>query len=267
MAAVPGRECLFRDLADATYALKIPKLWLNETWDEVQEVKFSRPDYDYDCCPSTKAADCLMDEFGLEPIGEMFKYEYAPSPQAVARADEFAAAHSPYVLIHPHSESSNIDKNLTDEETATAIDICQQAGFKPVMVDFGGRFAKWQKSRQDIVWLHKWHGWGSEWRCPSADLTAALIARARAVIGIDSGVEHLAGTTTTPTIVVWRDPQVFHPVHFFDLSPNVLHLIQYSVAPLMRTETEQYFQAHYRHEMICGVTGWIRERLAEVLTG
>lgn len=63
-----------------------------------------------------------------------------------------------------------------------------------------------------------WHGKGTG----DAESLAALIDASRLLIGVDSGPLHVAGATTTPTIGVWTQ---HHPVHFFDLADNVLHLV------------------------------------------
>lgn len=51
---------------------------------------------------------------------------------------------------------------------------------------------------------------------------ASLIEFSTLMIGVDSGPLHVAGATTTPTIGVWTQ---HHPIHYFDLADNVVHLV------------------------------------------
>lgn len=244
VAAYPGREVLFRGLADKFFQLTIPKLWWHETWDEEIEIKFLRPQLVFNNCPNTKAADCLVNEFGIEPQGDLFYYEFKPSPEAHAKAEQFAALHAPYALIHPFSECTNLPKHLDEDEIEKLIAHCLSTGVKPVIVDFGWHYYKWW-NRPELGWLHSWEGWLPEWRTPSADVMAAIIANARAMFGIDSGAEHLAATTKTPTIVIWK-ADGFHPINYFEPAGNVVHYIKAKGHQDISPDALSYFNAHYQ---------------------
>src|SRR6266849_6473300 len=78
-----------------------------------------------------------------------------------------------------------------------------------------------------------------QWAAVDTDHQCALM------IGVDSGPLHVAGATTTPTIGVWTR---HHPIHFFDLANNVLHLVpgdheKYAPGP----DAIDYFTKYYRH--------------------
>ena len=79
------------------------------------------------------------------------------------------------------------------------------------------------------------------------EVLAALISQCSLLIGIDSGPLHVAGATDTPTIGVWT---AHHPIQFYDLCPNVLHLIPNNwrqSRPCCSSESAEYFLAKYAH--------------------
>ena len=63
-----------------------------------------------------------------------------------------------------------------------------------------------------------WGGTGTG----DAEALAALIEHSALLVGVDSGPLHVAGATTTPTVGVWLR---HHPLHYFGLADNVLHLV------------------------------------------
>ena len=66
-------------------------------------------------------------------------------------------------------------------------------------------------------------------------------------MGVDSGPLHVAGATATPAVGVWTG---HHPVHFFDLGPNVTHLVPGDHARLAAGPGAlRYFEENYRHRV------------------
>jgi 2-polyprenyl-3-methyl-5-hydroxy-6-metoxy-1,4-benzoquinol methylase len=64
---------------------------------------------------------------------------------------------------------------------------------------------------------------------------------------VDSGPLHVAGATDTPAVAVWTR---HHPVHFFDLAANVLHLVPGDHEQLASGRPAlEYFTRNYRHHV------------------
>jgi hypothetical protein len=74
---------------------------------------------------------------------------------------------------------------------------------------------------------------------------AAIIANARAMYGIDSGAEHLAATTKTPTLVIWK-ADGFHPINYFEPAGNVVHWVKSKGHQDISLNALEYFHSYYQ---------------------
>ena len=205
--------------------------------------------------PSTKVTRCLQDVFQLTPLPELCRYHIAVSPEARAKAAAYLAricrtsppknGRFPAVLIHYQGNTSEDKKNLPHELIQDVCDAIRRLNFVPVILDWDRRspLIDQQTIFNPDAADELWGGIGTG----DAEILAALIELSSLVIGVDSGPLHVAGATSTPTIGVWTH---HHPVHFFDLADNVIHLVPQTHASLTYgPAAPTYFEAHYRHRV------------------
>ncbi|MGE5191918.1 MAG: methyltransferase domain-containing protein, partial [Deltaproteobacteria bacterium] len=134
-------------------------------------------------------------------------------------------------------------KNLTHELAGELCETAIAQGFVPVILDWDNRSPLPDGTRIHCPGAgHElWEGIGTG----DAATLASLIEASSLMIGVDSGPLHVAGATTTPTIGVWTQ---HHPVHFFDLADNVLHLVPGDHENLAAgPEALAFFRERYHH--------------------
>lgn len=205
--------------------------------------------------PSTKTTRCLREVFGIEPDPTLCRYSIQTTVEAKVAAyqalsqycDRPADAKDDFrtVLIHYQGNTSNDRKDLTHELIQELCDIINAAGFTPVILDWDNR-----SPLPNGTTIHNpgqshplWNGHGTG----DALALAALIESSTLMIGVDSGPLHVAGATTTPTIAVWTG---HHPVHYFDLADNVLHLVPAEHPKLAAGPAAvKYFKTAYKHQV------------------
>lgn len=222
-------------------------------------------------CPSTKAEWTLKTVFGIEPIEALCRYEIRPAPDDFRRAAAWlrsiaepidGPAHSDAregrcptrfntVLIHYQGNSARGNKNLDEQTVRRLPDVIRRRGFVPVVLDWERPFRSKLIDGQTVfcpdVGDPIWQGL----RTGDGATLAALIAQSSYLIGIDSGPLHVAGATDTPTLAIWRR---HHPLHYFALADNVLHLVPRDHERLLRGSHRDdglaYFHRRYRH-LVC----------------
>lgn len=184
----------------------------------------------YPAWPSTKASLCLLDEFALQPLLDLSTYSINRGPVAERLAREYLQSvcpngpdekgRFPTVLIHYQGNTSRQRKDLPNDLVESVCEVVLRLGFVPVILD-------WDR-RSPLVDGRQIHNPAPDhpiWRetnTGDAEVLAALTELSSLMIGIDSGPLHVAGASSTPTLGVWRK---HHPVHYFDLADNVLHLV------------------------------------------
>jgi FkbM family methyltransferase len=226
-----------------------------------QQLKPAREDFDrvfkldwWECghcyadSPSTKAAQCLRDVFGLQPDPELMRYKLHVSDQAreVTRdylegigCRKLPGGRYNAVAVHYEGNTSVTRKNL---DHATISELCESligAGFVPLILDWDKRSPLPDGKRIHCPGVNPFDPWGG-FGSGDAERLTALISQCSLFVGIDSGPQKAAAATDTPAIGVWT---FHHPIHFLDLAPNVLNL----VPEWLRPECPDYFAAHYRH--------------------
>jgi ADP-heptose:LPS heptosyltransferase len=213
-------------------------------WDENRE---AHADW-----PSTKPIRCLRQVFQLTPILELCRYKIARSEEADRRARSYleeicperrSDGRFPVVLLHYQGNTSCDRKDLTHDHARRICEAVRQAGQIPVILDWDNRSPLIdQKHIFNPDASHAlWHNRGTG----DAEILAALIEGSSLMIGIDSGPLHVAGATTTPTLGVWT---WHHPVHYFDLAPNVLHLVPGNHSSLaFGSAAVEFFEQNYSH--------------------
>ncbi len=223
--------------------------------------------------PSTKPSRCLREVFGITPVAELCHYRLNVAAEARERARGYLSelcpagvksdGRYPAVLIHYEGNTSADRKNLPHELIREVCDVVLAQQYVPVILD-------WDRRSQlpDGVRIHcpaanhpLWQGIGTG----HIETLAALIDASALMIGIDSGPLHVAGATTTPTVGVWTQ---HHPVHFFDLAENVLHLVPGDHAAKTKGPAAlAYFQQNYRHRTYKQLMIELPAQVQSLLTG
>ncbi|MGE0609280.1 MAG: FkbM family methyltransferase [Pirellulales bacterium] len=252
--ARPGAHTLFDGLARASFSLDAT-LDLGR-YDSVQDIPWPEPQTIYPNSPSTKAERSLRETFGIVPNERLCRYQVRPSAAAGQRARQYlsrvtgeqpdAAGRFPVAVIHYQGNSARRHKNLDERTVAALLPELVRGGVMPLLLDFDGRSGLLGQhtqagainaARDDALWPRRGQGDGA--------VLAALIAQARLFVGIDSGPGHIAGATDTPSIIVWRR---HHPLHFYGLSPRVVHLLPDDCGKYLRGDQSaaaHYFAARY----------------------
>ena len=222
--------------------------------------------------PSTKVTYTLRDIVGIEPEIELFRYDVPISEESKDAAVEYLSGicqgrtpngRFPAVVIHYQGRTSGPRKDLSHDVVAAVCEEAQRCGFVPVILDWDGSSPLPDQKqifcpdRSHSLWSHTGRG--------DAEQIAALIQQASLMIGIDSGPLHVAGATTTPTIGVWHG---HHPIHFFDLSEHVLHLVPTWHSSLAAGPAAmRYFQNNYLFREYEDLSADLCEVVRECLNG
>jgi ADP-heptose:LPS heptosyltransferase/2-polyprenyl-3-methyl-5-hydroxy-6-metoxy-1,4-benzoquinol methylase len=224
-----GKHTIFQDLCAKSGVMDRSPL-PRAAYDEVHKLDWSENRASSCHWPSTKPSRCLQDVFRLTPIAELCRYSIHISErakemaraylQSICKSGPNETGRFPAVLIHYQGNTSRERKDLPDDLIREVCEVSKRCGMVPVILDWDRR-----SSLVDGVSIHNpgtgnnlWGGFGTG----DGEVLAALIEASTLMIGVDSGPLHVAGATSTPTIGVWTH---HHPVHFFDLADNVIHLV------------------------------------------
>jgi len=251
LAALHGKHTVGRELCRNQLILGESRTTYDKIisldWDECREAHAE--------WPSTKPTQCLLHVLRLTPRLELFGYQIVHSKEADQRARDYLATlcpngprpdgRFPAVLLHYQGNTSCDRKDLTHE---TARHVCQsvrELGYVPVILDWDNRSPLIdQKTIFNPGPGHAlWGGHGTG----DAETLAALIEASSLMIGVDSGPLHVAGATSTPALGVWTR---HHPVHYFDLCPNVRHLVPGNHRTLTKgPAAAEFFEGHYSFDV------------------
>ena len=254
VAALRGKQSAHGGLCRSIHLLNEPPV-NRPAYDQVFSLDWDECRSSHAEWPSTKATRCLLEVFGLTPISELCRYQIQIGEHSRQLARATLARYCPgdtlpngryrAVLIHYQGNTSSDRKDLSHDLIDEVCQVVLQAGFVPVILDWDRR-----SSLIDNVRIYNPGAdhelWGGH-HTGDAEVLAALIEASSLMIGVDSGPLHVAGATTTPTIGVWTQ---HHPVHYFELADNVVHLVpgdhqKAAAGP----EALAYFQNHYRHHV------------------
>ena len=223
-------------------------------WDQVVRVAFPEFTGDVSGFPNTKCYRCLTEELGIAPEKDLFTYSIVVGADARARAGRYLGGISsrtpdergrfPVVVIHYQGCSSRMNKDLPNESVQELCSAALLRGRSVVILDFERLSPLVDQSRVfaplngNTVW--------SRPGIADPETMAAMIDQCELFMGIDSGPLHVAGALTVPAIGVWTH---HHPVRYFDLAPNVLHLVPSGSKRLAGgPNAEKFFQENYRHK-------------------
>lgn len=203
--------------------------------------------------PSTKLEQSLLQEFGLEPIPELLTYTINVCPTVYAHAENYyksigaVKTNNRYnvLIMHYQGNTSTQLKNLNHEEALAVCNLAISIGVIPVILDWDDRSGLPDNKR--IFCPNKYHPLWNGICMGDAETIAALIERAKACVAIDSGPGHVAGATTTSTIIAWIS---HHPIHYYQPISNVRHVIPANHGYFIRanrTEVLRYFCSNYKY--------------------
>ena len=242
-----GTAGCFKGIADASFDLIHPFYWRKE-YQETKFVNFGQPIRNYAGVPSTKVTRCLLEEFGVEPIESLYRYEIHPTETAMEKAKRFQEEiDAPYAFLHFDGHARKTDKDLTEYEQMCVIEACLNRGLVPVVLDMH-RESK-LRAFDFIEFLDGTDPWLFDGgRIAQPDLIYELINGASLFVGIDSGPGHIAAATDTPGWIFWYGT---FPVYCMEPSSNLIHCVpgwwEEDMIQDNKNEAVSYFKAHYNH--------------------
>lgn len=250
VAALRGKHSAFHGLCRRALVLEGDEI-LGSDYDSTLSLDWHENRTPDGRWPNTKVTRCLQEVFQLTPIPDLCRYQIAISDEArQAACDYLESVCGPpgddgryrAVLIHYEGNTSADKKNLPTEIIRQVCTDILRLGHTPVILDWDRRSPL--PDGKLIVCPDADHPLWRRSGTGDAERLAALIDSARLMIGIDSGPLHVAGATSTPTIGVWTQ---HHPLHYFDLAPNVEHLVPLDHASLVGAPPAlDYFRQAYR---------------------
>jgi len=262
--AKPGAASLFSGLCRRAF-IAGREAFAADDYDLVHTLAWDEPIDSYRDSPSTKAERCLREVFSIAPQRPWCRYHVGVSRIAMERAAAYLEGVAPrsasdptarrrVVVMHYQGNSARRRKNIDEQAVRAAVDSAVKLGFVTVLLDFES------PPRSGLLREPSAHWPAGAVVCPGSDhplwqglgtgdgeTLAALISQAALFVGIDSGPAHLAGATNTPCVVIWTG---HHPMHYFGLAENTLHLVPDDHEALLRGDRDagrHYFDAHYRY--------------------
>lgn len=255
----PGMEALFNRYGVRPLPLNAP---LNLDYDCTDPQVYYEPAATYSDSPATKSEQYLR-SIGIKPDLSLCRYTCDPLPEDWEAAERFAVecVDAPYVVLHTAGHSNRAKKNLPLNVGQAVIDWARERGCRVVLLDWENLALPLQP--QCVHADRKHWLWGGA-HLGTAGRIAAVAAKAVACVGIDSGPGHVFGATDTPTVIWWNR---HHPVNYYGLSPNVVHLIPEGAGRWIkgdRTRGEQFFAGHYTHRVYTDAAQEIQSTLTEI---
>lgn len=254
-----GAHTLFDGLAERVGVMDRPDMpqVYSEDFALVHGVRWFEPTDTYADSPSTKVEKCLREEFGIEPEAELLRYQIQVARSVEDRARqalaEIADAREDgrfrVVAIHYQGNSWRSSKNLDESIVRDVVSRVKDAGYVPLILDWerGYRSSILQERARGVRCFgfdHPlWNGLGTG----DGQSLCALLKHVAFLVGIDSGPEHVAVCTDTPTLVVWGKRT--HPVNYFCPAPNVTHVIRRDQGKHIAGDWEtgeRYFRRNYQ---------------------
>jgi hypothetical protein len=247
-----GAHTLFRGLARHVYSEdKSAEGYTDYRW-----VPWHEPWETYSNSPSTKAEQYLRHAFQIEPIEELCRYAVCISDEVMESASDYLAEmcgrrvasgqRYPIVLIHYQGNSAKDAKDMSERVARELCLVAKRAGFLPFVLEWETK-PRSRLSERDGIAINDvkhpfWGGTGTG----DGEKIAAMIQQSAYMIGIDSGPEHVAGATDTPTMIAWHQ---FHPVNYYGLADNVEHVIRPGHRRFIfgdHDTGDEYFRRKYR---------------------
>jgi ubiquinone/menaquinone biosynthesis C-methylase UbiE len=195
-------------------------------------------------------------------VGELPRVKARRYLESVSGVPADADGRFPVVAIHNRGYSSRMHKDLPSEVIQEVVNACRDRGLAVMMIDLERENPL--TDQRTVFAPVRGH---PVWQRPGGadpETLLALIDAAAIFIGIDSGPLHLAGASSTPAIGVWTH---HHPIRFYDLAPNVLHLVPPGHQRLaLGSRSLETFERDYRHVIYGNLSPAIIEQLDALLT-
>lgn len=242
-------------------------------WDQVISLDFGDYAGDVPDFPNTKPLRVLLDALFLTPRIDLFRYCLLVRAEARQRAatylrgicgvDPGPAGRFPVVMIHYQGCSSRMHKDLPHEVVQSLCSAARMRGRSVVILDLERLSPVVDQST--IFSPLNGHPLWQDLGIADPETMGALIDQAELFIGIDSGPLHIAGALDTPSIGVWTH---HHPIRFFDIAPNVLHLVPSGHRRFAGgSRSVEAFERLYAHKVYGNVQGAILEEMDRMLEG
>ena len=238
-----GKQTLYRWLDGW---VEHPELYHDSQFDEVRNIRWAECGKAYADAPSTKASLCLEVEFGVKPVSA--PPHIVVSEQRAAEIDWIIEKiPKPYMVFHYEGNTAASRKNLPHPMARQILSAASRQGLAVVLLDWDNRSPHIQ--RNDVIHFDPshpiWKGIGTG----DGESLRYLIDNAKLFVGIDSGPFHVATSSPTKTIGLWRG---MHPVHYCDLTPNTEHILLPNHEDNVRgdrTKALDYFYANYNYRI------------------
>lgn len=247
----PQREDLYVGLADEVTGS--PQLDRPPT----HTVSWPLPDRSYASWPSTYVERCLIEQFDLEPVPELCRYQVAvrPDPRGAVRTwlATLRRARPKLALCNFRGAGMKPLKDVDDYAAAAIVRALNARDFDVLVWDVNDRTTL------------PAHGLGvhvpavldpPQSRLEHAATAAALIAECDLFVGVDSGPLHLAAAVGTRSIGIWTRQS---PLHCISPHPNLAH------ACLIPTGVPEY-ERHFIHRPIEDGLAYFRANYDHVWT-
>lgn len=182
--------------------------------------------YNFQDRPNTHVVACLLHSFGINWDRECGGYKISLPDEAVRSArysiDKVWGCNGVRpVAVHHKGDTAKVWKDLTEHQTSDICGVIANLGRTPLLMDWRNESPlSHEPGIRTTGRQHFSKFWGS-----SVEMNTAVISQCAAFIGIDSGPAKCAGATNTPSLVIWTR---HHPAQFYDLAPNVTHLVPYN---------------------------------------
>lgn len=271
VAALIGKHSCFHGLCNAVHVLDRDPIDESQ-YNDVRWVGWYENYSENKNSPYTKVCNYLREEWGIEPAEELLRYTIQVSEEKRRRAAEYMAkitnhdtAPFPAVAIHYEGNTSADKKNLSHDQAQAICGAVLERGYVPIILDWDRRSPLPDQQAIFCPDVHDGDLWGGT-GTGDAEMLAALIGQCEMMIGVDSGPLHVAGATETPTLGIWKG---HHPIQFYDLCPNVVHLVPESWGELypsnVKPEASLYFTTKYKWDTYSHLSTAIRTCIEEPL--
>lgn len=225
---------------------------LETSYDKVFELYWWENYIGYKDRPNTKVSNCLKEVFGLDYDLALGKYQILIDSLDLDRAASYLrsigcereGSKFNSVVFHYQGNTAPQKKNARDIELLLLIGWCLEHNYVPVVLDWDNRT---KLVDQKTVFCPRPAGydiWGGTGTGDAATI-AALIEQSSLFVGVDSGPQKCAGSTTTPSIGLWFGHSL---IQFFDLCSNFVHMIPKNwrtIAPCSASTEIQAFTEHF----------------------
>ena len=258
LQAEAGRHCIGRGLVENHFEFgHNPNP--NKVYDGEVEILLYDTWANWQDRPNTRVSSVLHEKFGMGWDAECGRYhiemreESVDPARAVLRLDKYRKP----VAIHYQGDSSQIRKNLSDQQVDDICTMVEDLGYAPVILDWRSLCPlPYHRIRTPAEW-------GKD-----AEMVCAVISQCAAFVGIDSGPSKCASATDTPSLVVWTG---HHPAPFHDPAPNTTHLVPcgyHGLEPVcgdpgvIEWFESHYDLLHYIGDPVKEVKAWLKHTLS-----